>query len=150
MTSLKVFNKFNEKLVTSLPMKDVIFLAKLTSRELFPGDLKDQVKEKSSLAEAADHFLDNSIKKDLKNDVDESFLKLLSAMEEFSPQLKTLAAEIQDQLLHKVLSKNYQPDDFPKASGQSMALLYTHMQCNLFITYVFVMCECIQCTYKCD
>jgi len=117
MTSLKVFNKFNEKLVTSLPMKDVIFLAKLTSRELFPGDLKDQVKEKSSLAEAADHFLDNSIKKDLKNDVDESFFKLLSAMEEFSPQLKTLAAEIRDQLYHKVLSMKHRPDDSPNTSG---------------------------------
>jgi len=103
MTSLDVFNQYNEKLL-SLPMRDAIFLAKLTARGLLPGDLKDQVKEKSSLADAADHFLDNSIKKDLKNDESGSFLKLLSAMEEFSPQLKILATEIQNRLPDKGLS----------------------------------------------
>jgi len=100
MTSLDVFNQYNEKLL-SLPMRDAIFLAKLTARGLLPGDLKDQVKEKSSTADAADYFLDNIIKKDLKNDEMGSFLKLLSAMEEFSPRLKILSTEIQNRLPDK-------------------------------------------------
>jgi len=116
MASLEVFYKFNEKLL-SLPMRDVKFLAKLTVRGLLPGDLKDQVKDKSSLAEAADHFLDNSIKRDLNNGEDESLLKLLSAMEEFSSRLRTLAGEIRDQLPNKALPKKYQQGESLKLTG---------------------------------
>jgi len=130
MASMEVFYKFNEQLL-SLPMRDVTFLAKLTRRGLLPGDLKDQVKEKSSLAEAADHFLDNSIKKYLKNDKEESFDKLLSAMEEYSPQLRTLAAEIRDHLLHKSLSMSCHQDDSPNPSGQSFLVL--HRWCTRYM-----------------
>jgi len=115
MNSLEVFNKFNEKLIISLPMKDVIFLAKLNSRGLFPGNLKDQVKEKSSSAVAADHFLDCSIKIDLKINKDGSFISLLSAMEEYSNQLKSLAKEIK-QCWDKAI---------PLASGQGERIIAT-------------------------
>ena len=122
MSLLKVFNSFNERLITSLPMRDVIFLAKLTSRELFPGDLKNQVKEKSSMAEAVDHFLDNSVRKDLINNKDDSFIKLLSAMEEYSPQLKILATEIRDQLLNKD-SSTLDKQDGPSNTAASKFLI---------------------------
>jgi len=46
MTSLtiEVFKQFNENLINSLPMKDVTFLAKLTSKGLFPGDVAKSYK----------------------------------------------------------------------------------------------------------
>ena len=116
MASMEAFYKFNEQLL-SLPMRDVTFLAKLTRQGLLPGDLKAKVMEKSSLAEAADYVLDNSIKKDLKNDNEDSFVKLLSAMEEYDSRLSTLAAEIRGHLPHKPLSMMYQLDDSPNPSG---------------------------------
>ena len=96
--SLEVCTHFNENLITSLPMKDVTFLAKLNSKGLFPGDLKAQVKSQSTSTEAADYLLDNKIAVDLKNGNDESFMQLLSAMEEFNPFLKSTAKEIKRKL----------------------------------------------------
>ena len=101
MNSLEVFNEFNEKLITSLQMNDVIFVAKLNSKGLFCGNLKHEVREKASTstAEAADHFLTHTIEKDLAIGKDDSFIKLLSAMTEFdSDSLKSLAAEIKIKL----------------------------------------------------
>lgn len=105
MTVLDIFSEFNEKLLYSLPMKDVTFLAKLTSLHLFPGDLKAQVKAKSTSAEAADHFLENTIEKDLRSNNNESFMKLLSAMEEFSSQLRDLASNIKIKIRDDLSSK---------------------------------------------
>ena len=96
--SLEVFTQFNEKLITSLPMKDVTFLAKLNSKGLFPGNLKAQVKSQSTSTEAADYLLDNKIAVDLKNDNDESFMQLLSAMEEFNSFMESTAKEIKGKL----------------------------------------------------
>ena len=98
MTSLEVFNMFNEQLVISLPMKDFLFLAKLNSKSLFSGDLKAQVKSKPTSTEAADYFLDNKIAIDLSNSDNSSFLLLLKAMEEFNSTLKRLATKIKDLL----------------------------------------------------
>ena len=97
--SLEVFKQFNENLITSLPMKDVTFLAKLNSKGLFPGDLKAQVKSQSTSTEAADYLLDNKIAVDLKNGNDESFMKLLLAMEEFNI---SMATEIKKKLNEEV------------------------------------------------
>lgn len=98
MASLEVFNMFNEQLIVSLPMKDVLFLAKLNSKGLFSGDLKAQVKSMATSTEAADYFLDNKIAVDLKNSTDNSFLQLLKAMEEFNSTLKVLAVKIKELL----------------------------------------------------
>ena len=106
MASIEVFNRFSIKLLISLPMQDVIFLTALDSRGLFPGDLKDQVKAKAatSSAQAAYHFLNIKIEKDLKIGNNESLFKLLSAMEEFSEELRTLAQDIKRIINDTVLS----------------------------------------------
>ena len=98
MTSSEVFQQFNTKLVTSLPMNDVIFLAELNTKGLFSGGLKAKVKALSTATEAADYFLDNKIEKDLLNGNNDSFLQLLSVMEEYNESLKVLAVEIKGKL----------------------------------------------------
>jgi len=108
MASLvEVFRQFNEKLVTLLPMKDVVFLAQLNTKGLFSGGLKAKVKSKPTAMEAADHFLDNKIEKDLINGNDNSFRQLLSVMEEFNESLKVLATEINGKL--SAVSSHEQP-----------------------------------------
>jgi len=97
--SLEVFKQFNEILIKSLPMKDVTFLAKLNSKDLFPGDLKAQVKSQPTSTEAADYLLDNKIAVDLKSGNDMSFMQLLSAMEEFNI---SIATEIKGKLSKEV------------------------------------------------
>ena len=104
MDYLKVLKDFNVKLVTSLPMKDVVFLATLNQNGLFSGDLKAELKAKSTAPQAADYFLDNKIEKDLINGNNNSFLQLLSAMEEYNSSLKTLVTEI-NQVLSAAASK---------------------------------------------
>ena len=96
--SLKVFKEFNEKLITVLPMRDVIFISRLDKMDLFHGNLKNEVTQKSTSVGAASHFLQNTVEKDLKIGNKHSFLRLLSVMEEFSESLKELAAVIKDNL----------------------------------------------------
>jgi len=103
MDSLKVFKNFNGKLVTSLPMKDVVFLAELNTKDLFSGDLKAQVKAMPTATEAADYFLDNKIENDLLNSNTNSFLQLLSVMEQYNEPLKQLATEIKGNIHVDVL-----------------------------------------------
>jgi len=97
-SNLEVLKQYNENLITCLPMKDVTFLANLNSKGLFPGDLKAQVKSQVTSTEAADFLLDNKIAMDLKNGNDESFMLLLSAMEEFNVSLASIAKEIKEKL----------------------------------------------------
>ena len=98
-----MFKQFNLNLITSLPMKDVVFLAKLNAKDLFSGSLKAQVKAMPTATEAADYFLDNKIEKDLINGTNESFLQLLSVMEEYNESLKVLATKIKGKLKVDVL-----------------------------------------------
>jgi len=109
MEFLEVFKQFNAKLITSLPMKDVVFLAKLNAKDLFSGGLKAQVKAISTATERADYFLDNKIEKDLINSNNSSFLQLLSVMEEYNESLKMLATEIRGKLqIHILMGVNDQ------------------------------------------
>ena len=88
----KLFTEtFNEKLVQKLPMKDAIFLSKLATRGLFPGDLKGEVDNAPTRAKAAIVFITSTA----ENGDTDSFSKLLSAMKEYSPALKTLAESIE-------------------------------------------------------
>jgi len=103
MTSSEVFTQYNMKLVTSLPMKDVVFLAALNTKGLFSGGLKAKVKAMPTATEAADYFLDNKIEKDLINGNNDSFLQLLSVMEEYNESLKVLATEIKGKLKVDIL-----------------------------------------------
>jgi len=114
MDSLEVFQQFNKKLVTSLPMKDVVFLAELNTKGLFSGGLKAEVKAKSTAAEAADYFLDNKIENDLVNGNNNSFLKLISVMEENNESLKVLATDIKGKLKVKEMLPVESNHDEPK------------------------------------
>jgi len=87
-------NVFYEDLITSLPMEDAIFIAKLQKSNLFPGNLKATVKSKNTSADAAEFFLEQTVYRDLKNGRADSLKNLLSVMDEFSPSLETLATKI--------------------------------------------------------
>ena len=75
--STKVFQKFYSKLVKTLPMNDVIFIAELYSRDLLSNDLKEHIESLSTSARKASYFLDHVI----KPSVTSSFDKLLNVME---------------------------------------------------------------------
>jgi len=101
MDYLKVYGEFSKTLVTSLPMKDVVFLAEMNKTGLFSGDLKAEVKAMSTAKKAADYFLDNKIEQDLISGDNNSFLQLLSVMEEHSESLNRVATKIRRKLTVK-------------------------------------------------
>ena len=90
----KIITKFCERLISSLRLNDVKFRIKLQSAGLFYGNLKEEVKAKSTLAEMNEHFLDHGINSD-----EENLLKLLTVMEEFDcDSLKNLARDIRKEI----------------------------------------------------
>ena len=97
-----MFEEFRIKLMKCLPMDDVFFLELLRRRDLFPGDLQDQVKAKGTPAAKTDWFLDHAIKPSLDVDIIKPLHELLTVMsdDEYinNASLKELAAQIQQQL----------------------------------------------------
>lgn len=80
-------------LVDVLPMDDALFRSKLYSAGLLPGNLKEQVKAKSTQADKTEHFLDCVIKND------SNFKQLVKVMEKCSNQsVQRLAEEIKADL----------------------------------------------------
>ena len=77
-------------------MDDTLFIAKLFSNDLLPGDLKNQLKllHRTS-ADKAGHFLDSVIEPSVTSDGGSSFDKLLNVMEDCEYQhVKELAKQI--------------------------------------------------------
>ena len=94
-----VYKQFYAKLVKTLPMNDVSFVAELYSRDLLPGDAKDEVKSKATRASKAAYFLDNVIEPSLENTFG-NFNKLLKVMEDSEyNDLKELAKLITTRLM---------------------------------------------------
>ena len=94
--STEVFQQFYSKLVETLPMDDAVFIAKLFSNDLLPGDLKNQLKllHRTS-ADKAVLFLDSVIEPSVTSDGGSSFDKLLNVMEDSEYQhVKELAKQI--------------------------------------------------------
>ena len=91
------YEGFTLQLTQILPMKDAIFLASLTSVGLFgKGNLKSEVKAKATASEAAQHFLDEAISKNMiisKVDLNPLY-KLLNAMEKFGGVTGSLAKDM--------------------------------------------------------
>ena len=82
--------KYFTDLMVMLPMDDVMFMSKLYSAHLLPGDLWSKVESKSTSKEKAVHFLRFGIQNDADN-----FNKLLTIMEEYDDdRLKKLAEMI--------------------------------------------------------
>ena len=101
----KVYRDYHSILVQTLPMEDAIFASMLYTKNLFSGDLKDQVTSKNTCAEKAKHFLDNVIEKSLCL----TFSLLLDAMIEYkSIPTNTLAKEIKQELDSHVSSDSAQ------------------------------------------
>ena len=96
----RYFKQFYSNLVETLPMDDTVFIAKLFSNDLLPGDLKNQLKllHRTSADKAA-LFLDSVIEPSVTSDGGSSFDKLLSVMEDCKyPHLKELAVQIKASL----------------------------------------------------
>ena len=101
-TNLKgIYSEFYSQLVSSLPMKDAIFISHLVTLVLLPDDLKETVESKSTTAQAASCFLDNMIKPAIESGNNEPFEILLSELEKSENiHLKKLAQDIRKEI-HK-------------------------------------------------
>ena len=99
-TAKYVYKCFFLKLVQTLPMSDVIFLALLFRHDLFPGNLREEVLAKPTRADRAEHFLTNAIEHYLF--AEEDFMPFRHLLEVMSlcnhAPLKNLAAEINQRL----------------------------------------------------
>ena len=82
-------------------MDDAVFVAKLFSNDLLPGDLKNQLKlVHRTSADKAALFLDRVIEPSVTSDGGSSFDKLLHVMEDSEYQhLKELVVQIRTSLL---------------------------------------------------
>ena len=100
----KVYSDYRVKLIKSFPMNDAIFLEKLKSQNLFPGDLFEEIQAKDTTAKKAAYFLDNVIDRSLSIDNFKFLHKLLFVMNDEkdikNDLLRQLSAEIQQEL-HK-------------------------------------------------
>ena len=89
------YERFYPDLLKSLPMADPQFHKDLKQKNLFFGDLSEEVKAKDTEARKAAHFLQNAINHSLKIDNTEPFDNLLEVMENFDNEdCKSLAKEI--------------------------------------------------------
>ena len=103
----KVYRKFHAKLIQSLPLTDAHFRAALVSKQLFYGDLLDQVDAKRTNAEKNKHFLINTIDCSLNVGLTNHFVSLLQVMENFdSPVLQSLAKDINTDLMISISSES--------------------------------------------
>jgi len=99
MSALQVFEDNYETLVKSLPMADVIFLAKMRSKGLLPGNIKGTLKSLPTPADKAAEFLDQVIEPSLQSNNVTQLKKLLSIMEDYgNDALKSLAKTIRSAL----------------------------------------------------
>ena len=96
---LDVFQQFYSKLVDTLPIDDVRFIAQLYSERLLPGNLKSLVKAQKTSADKAALFLDSVIEPSVAIDGGSSFDKLLNVMRDSEYQhVKELAKQIKSNL----------------------------------------------------
>ena len=99
MSALQVFEDNYETLVRSLPMDDAIFLARLYSKRLLPGNIKALLKSLPTQADKAIEFLDQAIEPSLQSNNVTPLKKLLTIMEDYgNDALKSLAKTIRSTL----------------------------------------------------
>ena len=95
----RIFARYIEKLVRCLPMDDALFIAKLHSYGLFPGDISYKVNVLLTQAERASYFLNHVIKPALDIGEPSSFHNLLSVMEQCGyTHVEKLAYTIKSQM----------------------------------------------------
>ena len=81
-----VITEHRTELLTTLPMNDAIFVARLEENNFFSGDQKSVMQSKQTQAEKADYFLDSIV----KNNEDIVFPTLLDVMKNFGAKTKLL------------------------------------------------------------
>ena len=124
---LDVFQQFYSKLVDTLPMDDVRFIAQLYSERLLPGNLKSLVKAQKTSADKAALFLDSVIEPSVTSDGGNSFDKLLDVMTDSEYQhVKELAKQIRSNLAKR------SDNDNGMLSFASLALPTLLSSCNYF------------------
>ena len=79
---VKIYDKYVNKLVKSLPMDDTCFIATLSAKGLLPGNNESVIIELSTPAEKAAYFLSHVIKPALDIDDCYDFNILLSIMQD--------------------------------------------------------------------
>ena len=100
-------------------MTDAHFRAALVSKQLFCGDLLDQVDAKRTNAEKSEHFLTNTIDCSLNVGMTNPFVSLLQVMENFdSPILQSLAKDINVDLLISTSSESQTELTYDSAEPQ--------------------------------
>ena len=98
---MDVYNKFNDELIRILPMDNAHFLADLTAKKLFFGNLRAEVDGQSTSSDKASYFLSKAIQSSLEDpdDIDIGpFSRLLEVMERYNDILRKLAAKIRKSL----------------------------------------------------
>ena len=109
MSTSEVFKEFYCKLVETLPMNDVTFVAKLYSRGLLSREFKNQLNclsDKTSAVKAT-MFLDSVIEPSVSTGVGSSLDQLLNVMEDSEHQgVKELAKLIRTSVRKRSNSDN--------------------------------------------
>lgn len=95
----KVYTKYMEKLVKCLPMSDVLFVTKLSTKNLLPGNMQSKISSLPTPADRSSYFLSHVIKPSLDIDITSSFDTLLSVMLNCEYEhVQTLATQIKDEI----------------------------------------------------
>ena len=107
MSANEAFTKIYFQLVTTLPIDDPLFRAKLFTNDLLPGDHKGHVESLATKSDKASRFLDHVIKPSVTSDDGSNFDKLLNVMEDSDHQgVRELA-----KLIRTSLRKRSNSDD---------------------------------------
>ena len=99
MTHKETIGKYSEELVKCLPMNDTLFIAKLSTFNLLPGNINDQLQALPTQADKALYLLNHVIKPALAINDTTSFENLLSVMEQCGyDHVKRIACIIKSQM----------------------------------------------------
>ena len=99
MTHKEAFDKYSEELVKCLPMNDTFFIAKLSTFNLLPGNINNQLKALPTQPDKAMYLLDHVIKPALATSDTNSFENLLSVMEQCDyDHVRKIACQIKSQM----------------------------------------------------
>ena len=82
MSQMRVYKRYVEQLLESLPMDDTVFIQMLSTHKLLPGDTNDTLEALQIQHDKALYFLNHMIKPDLEIGYTSMFDSFLSVMEQ--------------------------------------------------------------------
>ena len=82
ITFKEAFDKYSEELVKCLPMNDTLFIAKLSTFNLLPGNTSNQLEALPTQPDKAFYLLNHVVKPALAIDDASSFENLISVMKQ--------------------------------------------------------------------